>query len=80
VKRLLDAVRHAADKQGTAVLLVEQHVRKALKYADRVYVIQRGSIKLSGTGAEMRGRTAEIEDHYLTVVVEQKKHALEAER
>jgi branched-chain amino acid transport system ATP-binding protein len=79
VKRLLDAVRAAAD-QGTAVLLVEQHVRKALKYADRVYVMRRGRIELTGTGAEMIGRTAEIEDQYLTTVVEEKKHELEAER
>jgi branched-chain amino acid transport system ATP-binding protein len=79
VKRLLDAVRAAADR-GTAVLLVEQHVRKALKYADRVYVMRRGRIELSGTGAEMMSRTAEIEDQYLTTVVEEKKHELEAER
>jgi branched-chain amino acid transport system ATP-binding protein len=79
VKRLLDAVRAAADS-GTAVLLVEQHVRKALKYADRVYVMRRGRIELTGTGPEMLLRTAEIEDQYLTTVVEEKKQELEAER
>lgn len=66
VKRLLDAVRAAAHEQGTAVLLVEQHVHKALVYADRVYVMRRGKIELTGTGAEMRGRESEIEDKYLT--------------
>ena len=66
VKRLLEAVRAAADKQGTAVLLVEQHVRKALVYADRVYVMRRGRIELSGTAAEMRARIDEIEDKYLS--------------
>ncbi|MDH4144594.1 MAG: ABC transporter ATP-binding protein, partial [Acidimicrobiia bacterium] len=49
VKRLLEAVRAAADQQGTAVLLVEQHVRKALVYADRAYVMRRGRIELSGS-------------------------------
>jgi len=76
---LLDAVRSAANNNGTAVLLVEQHVRKALKYADRVYVKRRGRIELIGTGAEMRSRMAEIEDQYLTAVVEEKKQELDAE-
>jgi branched-chain amino acid transport system ATP-binding protein len=66
VRRLLDAVRVAADERGTGVLLVEQHVRKALQYADRVYVMRRGRIELSGSASEMRGRLAEIEDSYLT--------------
>ncbi len=66
VKRLLDAVRAAADQQNTAVLLVEQHVRKALKYADRAYVMRRGRIELSGTAAELSARIAEIEDQYLS--------------
>ena len=66
VKRLLEAVRAAADTQGTAVLLVEQHVRKALVYADRAYVMRRGRIELAGTAAEMRSRIGEIEEQYLS--------------
>jgi branched-chain amino acid transport system ATP-binding protein len=69
VKRLLDAVAAAAAENGTAVLLVEQHVHKALVYADRVYVMRRGKIVLSGTGAEMRGRESDIEDQYLTAAI-----------
>ena len=66
VIRLLEAVRAAADQRGAAVLLVEQHVRKALRYADRAYVMRRGRIDLSGTATELRSRIKEIEDHYLT--------------
>jgi branched-chain amino acid transport system ATP-binding protein len=66
VKRLLEAVRVAADERGCGVLLVEQHVRKALRYADRAYVMRRGRIEMEGNAAEMRGRLAEIEDSYLT--------------
>jgi branched-chain amino acid transport system ATP-binding protein len=66
VTRLLEAVRAAAREEGTAVLLVEQHVRKVLQYADRVYVMRRGAIVLSGHAAEMRQRIDEIEESYLT--------------
>jgi branched-chain amino acid transport system ATP-binding protein len=66
VKRLLEAVRDAADQLGAAVLLVEQHVRKALEYCDRAYVMHRGRIELSGTTAELLDRLGEIEDRYLT--------------
>jgi branched-chain amino acid transport system ATP-binding protein len=66
VTRLLQAVRDAADHFGTAVLLVEQHIRQALAYADRAYVMRRGRIDLSGTASELRGRLAEIENSYLT--------------
>ncbi len=47
VKRLLEAVVRIAKQQNTAVLLVEQHVRKALAYCDRAYVMHRGRIELS---------------------------------
>ena len=65
VKRLLQAVRDAATDRGTAVLLVEQHVRQALRYADRAYVMRRGRIELSGSAAELGGRITEIEASYL---------------
>jgi branched-chain amino acid transport system ATP-binding protein len=64
VRRLLEAVRNAADERGTGVLLVEQHVRKALLYADRAYVMRRGRIVMSGAAADLRSRIAEIEESY----------------
>jgi branched-chain amino acid transport system ATP-binding protein len=39
--------------EGTAILLVEQNVRHALKISDRGYCIQRGEVVLTGTGAEL---------------------------
>lgn len=66
VRRLLEAVVRIAKQQGTAVLLVEQHVRKALEYCDRAYVMHRGRIEFSGTTTELLGRLDEIEDRYLT--------------
>jgi branched-chain amino acid transport system ATP-binding protein len=65
VKRLLAAVRSAAD-DGLAVVLVEQHVRKALEVADRVYVLRQGRVQLSGTAAEARDNLQAIEDVYLS--------------
>ena len=49
---LLAAVRAAADERGVGVLLVEQHVRKALAVADRVYVLARGKVVMSCSAAE----------------------------
>ena len=66
VTRLLETVRRAADTDGVGVLLVEQHVRQALKIADRVYVLERGNIALTGTSSEVRGRLEEIEVAYLS--------------
>jgi branched-chain amino acid transport system ATP-binding protein len=66
VQRLLNAIRTAADSDGLAVLLVEQHLRAALATADRGYVLQRGSLVLSGTASELTGRIAEIEGAYLS--------------
>jgi branched-chain amino acid transport system ATP-binding protein len=67
VDRLLQAVRTAATERGMAVLLVEQHARKALRYADRVYVMRRGYIEMALTAAEARRRISEIENVYLAM-------------
>jgi branched-chain amino acid transport system ATP-binding protein len=60
VSRLLEAIRAAADERGTAVVLVEQHLRKALHFADRAYVMRRGRIALSGAAGELAARVDEI--------------------
>ena len=65
VDRLLEGVREAADR-GVAVLLVEQHVRSALKIADRAFVLRRGRVVLSGRAEDLMGRIDEIEESYLT--------------
>ncbi|WP_422087667.1 ABC transporter ATP-binding protein [Variovorax sp.] len=52
------------NKQGLTIFLVEQNVRQALKIADRAYVIETGSIVLSGTGRELLGNP-KVQDAYL---------------
>jgi branched-chain amino acid transport system ATP-binding protein len=69
VDRLLRAVRAAADG-GIGVLLVEQHVHKALAVADRVIVLRRGLVELTGSAAELRDRVDEIQAAYLQPVAQ----------
>ncbi len=64
VERMLTAVRRAAD-EGAAVLLVEQHARQALAFADRGYVLRRGAIEVAGTAHDLLGRIDEVEGAYL---------------
>ncbi|MGD9796249.1 MAG: ABC transporter ATP-binding protein [Acidimicrobiia bacterium] len=66
VERLLAAVQAAAKERGVGVLLVEQHVRKALQFADRACVMSRGQIVIEGTANEIRDRLPEIEAAYLS--------------
>jgi branched-chain amino acid transport system ATP-binding protein len=65
VANLFKAIRDAADQRGVGVLLVEQHVRQALKIADRVYVIARGRIALTGASEDVVGQLDKIEAAYL---------------
>ncbi|MBQ6832333.1 MAG: ABC transporter ATP-binding protein [Oscillospiraceae bacterium] len=51
-------------KAGTTILLVEQNASKALQIADRAYVLETGSITLSGTGPEL-ARSDEVRKAYL---------------
>ena len=54
--KLVDEIFHIIAHEragGTSILLVEQNARRALAIADRAYVMERGSIVLTGTGAEL---------------------------
>jgi branched-chain amino acid transport system ATP-binding protein len=65
VRRLLPILRTIARDDGIGVLFVEQHVQFALDLADRAYLMNRGRIALSGTGAELRGRKDLVQASYL---------------
>ena len=54
------------NKDGTTILLVEQNAGKSLAISDRAYVLETGSIVLSGTGAELSA-SEEVKKAYLGV-------------
>ena len=49
---------------GTTILLVEQNASKALEISDRAYVLETGSVSLSGTGKEL-ATSHEVQKAYL---------------
>ena len=49
IMRLLSTLREA----GTTILLVEQNARMALRFADRAYVLEVGSVVLSGAATDL---------------------------
>ncbi len=55
VDRIFEIIREERAR-GTTILLVEQNARKALAIADDAYVLERGTIALSGTGRELLER------------------------
>ena len=59
------AIRRRAD-EGIGALIVEQHVHRVLKFADRVYVLERGHIRLATTAAEAREQLEDIQSLYLS--------------
>ena len=52
VDQVFDIIK-SINKDGTTVLLVEQNAGKSLAISDRGYVLENGSIVLSGTGKEL---------------------------
>ena len=52
------------NESGTTILLVEQNASKALEIAHRAYVMETGSITLSGTGIEL-AQSDEVRKAYL---------------
>ncbi|MGR3575028.1 MAG: ABC transporter ATP-binding protein [Sagittula sp.] len=60
VDQLVEAMR-LVNVEGMALLLVEQNLRVPMKLAHRQYVIDHGTIRWSGTTAELQANRGEIE-------------------
>jgi branched-chain amino acid transport system ATP-binding protein len=65
VDRLLETLSTAATERGIGVVLVEQHIHKALRFSDRACVLRRGRIELQAPSAELIGRGDDIKRLYL---------------
>ena len=63
VREIFDIIVNV-NSSGTTILLVEQNAKIALSIAHRAYVIETGSIVMSGTGEEL-ARSNEIKKAYL---------------
>lgn len=53
VEAIFDVIRELNQKDGTTILLVEQNALMALKYSSRAYVLETGTIVLSGPSKEI---------------------------
>jgi len=63
VKEIFNIIKEI-NAQGTTVLVVEQNAYQALKIADKAYVLETGTIVLSGTGQELLN-SPEVQKVYL---------------
>ncbi|MGC8474890.1 MAG: 4-hydroxythreonine-4-phosphate dehydrogenase PdxA [Acetobacteraceae bacterium] len=63
VAEIFQLIRGLRDA-GLAILLAEQNARQSLAIADRGVVLERGTVVLEGSGAELLGR-AEVAERYL---------------
>jgi branched-chain amino acid transport system ATP-binding protein len=65
VEELFGTVRELASQQGVGVLLVEQHVDKALAMADHAAVLTHGRVSLAGSPEEILQSRETLEASYL---------------
>ena len=63
VEQIFDIIQEL-HRSGTTILLVEQNADMALKIADRAYILETGSVVLTGTGAEL-AQSPEVKKAYL---------------
>ena len=63
VREIFDIIK-TINAAGTTILLIEQNASMALSIANRAYVIETGSIVLSGTGEEL-AKSDKIQQAYL---------------
>ena len=63
VEQIFELIKELHDA-GTTILLVEQNASKALEISDRAYVLETGSVILSGAGQEL-AQSDEVRKAYL---------------
>ena len=63
VNEIFDIIR-SVNEAGTTVLLVEQNAKKALAIANRAYVLETGTIAMSGEASEL-ANDPKVRDAYL---------------
>lgn len=63
VREIFNVLREI-NQSGTTILLVEQNANMALRLAHRGYVLETGTVALSGTGAELLGNP-KVKEAYL---------------
>jgi len=68
VQRLIVAIRGLVE-QGIGILLIEQFTQMALRLADTVYVIDRGSISFNGSPADLNANPRLLQDTYLAAEI-----------
>ncbi|MBK6769314.1 MAG: ABC transporter ATP-binding protein [Ardenticatenales bacterium] len=61
VEEIFTIIRRLNDEEGTTILLVEQNALAALDVADRGYVLETGTIRLSGPAGDLKRDPAVIE-------------------
>jgi ABC-type branched-subunit amino acid transport system ATPase component len=69
VEQLLDLVSEM-NRQGTSIVIVEQHVDLALEFADRAYFLEKGEVRFQGPSAELHERGDLLRSVFLAGVKE----------
>ena len=64
MKRVFFSLKEINESEGTAILLVEQNARLALKFAKRGYVLENGNMVLHGLSEDLLGNE-EVKKAYL---------------
>ena len=75
VQEIFEEIKKMSEKEGMAIILVEQNARVALKIADYAYVMENGRVVLDGPAAQL-SENEDIKEFYLglTQVGERKSY------
>src|ERR1700761_8947424 len=65
-------------KMGTAILLVEQNVSRALSLVQRAYVLESGNVIMHGSSSELAGNK-QVQAAYLGICLSPRRHCERSE-